>query len=848
MAFQYASIRNSFARVMTRPVSTVRFGALVAVIAALLAAMITAPAGPVFAQSPPAAPTPVTPPLAPASTPAAAPTALPAAPTAALPPEVMGPVDRLAKSIETAEKSIQQLKEFESELQRLRGSVEEIIYDSTATAETLRPQLAEVKSQIEKLGPAPAAGQSAESATIASERTRLNAMAGALDGAIKTTELAWVRAKQLIDRITVMRYQIFTRSLFERRNSPVLPSTWKEVGERMPMIISRIQYYGSDWMYWARAKAVGLAGIVTGALAAGFLLWFVGRNIVARRRKTIVGIPTFFDRIAASVWEAPARMIAPAAAIGLLYSGLDTLELLFSPWEHAADAALKGLLIFVAGAMLASVALAPALPQWRLIPVDDNTARRLLLCVKGLLGIYIIDTVLVEFGRAIYVPLIVTVAQSFITNVLTALLLAGLLVTRIIPQTGPLRAVNGLDHLDGEPGRLTPLWIKLPVWLITVAIIAASVTGYVALGRFISQQVVLTGTVLAITGLIYLAIRASTRERDGQRSKLGSVMESRFGIDATRQRQLARLTEVSLTFALLLAALPALLLQWGFAWTDIGGWAKAAVFGFEVGHLRISLARILLGVLLFTGLLFATRVAQRWLRDGVLSGGRMDPGIANSVDQAVGYSGVALAALLAVSYAGFDITSLAIVAGALSVGIGFGLQSIVNNFVSGLILLVERPVKVGDWIALGDQQGNVRRISVRSTEIETFDKASLIVPNSELISGRVLNWTHRNLLGRVAIRFSLDNSANPEDVLDIMLACARAHPLVMKTPEPTASLDAFSPTSLDFSLRTTVNDINRGQTVLTELRIAILKELRRSGQIPVAATPPVATPSPAPVA
>ena len=190
------------------------------------------------------------------------------------------------------------------------------------------------------------------------------------------------------------------------------------------------------------------------------------------------------------------------------------------------------------------------------------------------------------------------------------------------------------------------------------------------------------------------------------------------------------------------------MLQWGFSGADIRDWFKSLFFGLEIGQFRISLARILLGIVLFIALLFATRLFQRWLRERALQQTRMDPGIANSIDTVVGYAGIALAALLAVSYAGLDITNLAIVAGALSVGIGFGLQSIVNNFVSGLILLIERPIKVGDRIVVGDQQGLVRRISVRATEIETFDRASLIVPNSELITGRVLNWTHRDSLGR----------------------------------------------------------------------------------------------------
>jgi small-conductance mechanosensitive channel len=160
------------------------------------------------------------------------------------------------------------------------------------------------------------------------------------------------------------------------------------------------------------------------------------------------------------------------------------------------------------------------------------------------------------------------------------------------------------------------------------------------------------------------------------------------------------------------------------------------------------------------------------------------------------------------------------------VGIGFGLQSIVNNFVSGLILLVERPIKVGDWVVVGDQQGNVRRISVRSTEIETFDRASLIVPNSELVSGRVLNWTHRNMLGRVVMKVTTDIKTNPKTVIEILEKAARDQPQVQSIPPPLAALESFTPTSIEFTLRATVSDVNAGARVRSNLHIAILEALR----------------------
>src|SRR5262249_46522997 len=358
------------------------------------------------------------------------------------------------------------------------------------------------------------------------------------------------------------------------------------------------------------------------------------------------------------------------------------------------------------------------------------------------------------------------------------------------------------------------------------ACLGLALFGYVALARFVAQQLVLTGIVLVVSWLLYLAIRAVTREPQQRRYPVGELLETRFGLDAPRRNQLARLTEVALTFALIICALPFLMMQWGFSGADIRDWFKSLLFGIEIGRFRISLARILIGIVLFIVLMFTTRLLQRWLREKALQQTRMDPGIANSIDTVAGYVGVSLAALLAVSYAGVDITNLAIVAGALSVGIGFGLQSIVNNFVSGLILLIERPIKVGDRIVVGDQQGLVRRISVRATEIETFDRASLIVPNSELITGRVLNWTHRDSLGAVNVKVGVGYTSDPEQVLTILKKCADEHLDVLRNPAPMAFLENFGESALIFTLRISLPDIAQAAKVQSDLRTMILKALR----------------------
>ncbi|MEL7029010.1 MAG: mechanosensitive ion channel domain-containing protein, partial [Pseudomonadota bacterium] len=174
-------------------------------------------------------------------------------------------------------------------------------------------------------------------------------------------------------------------------------------------------------------------------------------------------------------------------------------------------------------------------------------------------------------------------------------------------------------------------------------------------------------------------------------------------------------------------------------------------------------------------------------------------------------------------------SNLAIIAGALSVGIGFGLQSIVNNFVSGLILLFERPIKVGDWIVTNSGEGLVKRISVRSTEIETFDRSSIIVPNAELISAAVTNWTYKDKIGRVIVPVGVTYDADPAEVIEILEKVARDLPVVLDYPAPFVYFDEFGDSSLNFQLRAYIRDINSSLSARTQIRVGIFNALKEAG-------------------
>jgi small-conductance mechanosensitive channel len=730
-----------------------------------------------------------------------------------LQPEAGDGVARLKGAIDLAEKKFQQPAELDDDLGNLRGDAEQILAEASQIAEALRPQLAAVSSQIEKLGPAPAKDAPAEAAAIAAERARLSAMAANLDGAIKSTQLIWVRARQLIEKITVLRHALFARNLMQRVPSPLLPALWRDLASETPAIGRRISYLARDWGQWAAAKAGALGLLLAAAASVFFLLRFLAGRLT-RPHRARAPATSFFERAAAVAWVAPLRAMAPIAACLVVYAGLDAMDLLFSPWTSAANAVAKAVLVYAAITALVGAVLAPYSPSWRLVALADAPARRICWLLYAITGIYVLDAALTESSRAFLVPLPLSVVQALVASSLFALLLLGLLLTPFTPQAA---AAIPRQH---------PRALKLPLWLIAVAMLGLALIGYVALARFLARQVMMTGIVVAVGWLLYLAIRAVTRDTQERRYAIGDLLESRFGLDAPRRNQLARLSEFALSLALVIAAIPFLMLQWGFSGADIMDGFKALLFGLEIGQFHLSLVRLLVAVFVFIALLFATRLLQRWLRERALQQTRLDASIVNSIDTVVGYAGTAIAALISVSYAGLDITNLAIVAGALSVGIGFGLQSIVNNFVSGLILLIERPIKVGDWIVLGTEQGNVRRISVRATEIETFDRASLIIPNSELITGRVLNWTHRNAMGRVVLRIGVGYDSDPERVMALLKACADAHPGVLKEPQSVAAFDNFGDSALQFSLRVYLADISQALTVQSDLRVAMLKALR----------------------
>lgn len=784
------------------------------------AAATKAPAAPVAppaaAPAAPAAPTPAPAPAATAPAPAPEPKA--AAPAVE---ELVKPVGNLATAIEAAEKNLEQSPGTQRDLAALRTSIEKIETGAKDAGNRLKKPLDEVRAQIAKLGAPPAAGEPPEEPDVAAERQRLNAVAGQIDSAVKKAGLIEERARQLITRVQHVRQGIFTRFLFRQTDTPLQWRVWDQAGDQLTQGKRQVGFILANWWSTAKLNGFGLLILLGAALAA-----YVALRVITRRFMRVhldasgPSTPSLPERAATAAWVAPALALPAAVALVILYVGLDELGLLYWQVERFAAAALFPLFVLIGISALTRALLQPRRSRWRIFDLDDAGARRVSFAVHAIAVVYVLD----YLARMLVAILNLSLSTSIVASFLASLFYAALLLLIARTPFAPLSAAPGVPMQRWRPYRL-----KVPLIALAVVLVAASALGYVALGRFIVTQILTTGAGVLIIALLHVAIRAVVPEPSERPSTMSAIIEQRFNLDDFGRAQLARVQRVLLNALLFAVGVPLLLLSWGLSTAEIMSWVRAALFGFEVGGVRISLARILVALTLFVALLAATRFVQRWLASGALAQGRMEAGLANSIYTGAGYVGFAVAALAAISYAGFDITSLAIVAGALSVGVGFGLQSIVNNFVSGLILLVERPIKVGDWVALKEGEGYVRRISVRSTEIETFGRASLIVPNAEFITQTVVNLTHRNLLGRLTIRVRVSYQSDPEKALHVLQKVVEGNTAILRHPPPVVALDNFGEQALEYSVRVHLADINRSLGTQTELRLAIFKALHEAG-------------------
>ena len=739
-------------------------------------------------------------------------------------------VDNLATQLKTIETGVDVTRPTKSLLADLEGQVQPLIAKSKQIVDRLTPRVAAVKARIDQLGPAPDAKAPAENADVKKERISLQKTFDDNDGLLKRAKVLQLKAEQDAAYIGKRQRSLFTTSLFQRSTSLLSPPLWLTVAKETPSNITDTINVFDGWIdgfnrNLGGGKLIAFWAMVMIVVILYWPLTHFAKRLVRRDPK--IDKPNTWQKIILACWTS---FSVAGAMIAIMYGVVYVFSFFAAPDPRVTPlfaAMQSGIVRIALAAGLARGVLAPRRSKWRLVNLDDTTADKLVRIVVGVALIVSATKVIEAINDVIYASLEFSVAARGIG----ALLVAGGLAAALF-DLGDEPEADNPDAGDASPSTQRREWyglIRGIAWTLILVITGAVLVGYVPFASFLVDQVVLVAATGAVLYLLVRLIDKACELGFQPTSFAGRNLIYTVGMRRETLGQLSILLSGAARLLLIGLALIAVSAPWGMQSSDISGNLNAIFFGFKVGDVTISVAGIAVAIISFLLVLAATRAVQNWLEDRYLPQTRLDAGLRNSIKTSLGYVGFIIALVMAAGNLGVDFQKLAIVAGALSVGIGFGLQSIVNNFVSGLILLWERAVRVGDWVIVGADQGYVRRINVRSTEIETFDRASVIVPNSNLVSGVVKNLMRTDRVGRLTIEVTAHITADADKVRDVLIDIARDNEAVLSLPSPQVRFITLTSSAMTFNLFCFVGDVENSLRTKSDLYFEICKQFRQNG-------------------
>ncbi|KQP31414.1 DUF3772 domain-containing protein [Methylobacterium sp. Leaf100] len=633
------------------------------------------------------------------------------------------------------------------------------------------------------------------------------------------------------NRITEARRRLFAARLFARGASPLSFGFWSELVDRaLPQVAGKLSDLGTAMAAGqegddAAEIAIGAAVVLTGLL----LLYAAIRKA---RRYTL----DRWQRFAARTSISPRRRAAVHAlldmtltvcsfplAVVLLLVLNDDID--FTP--GSLDSIIFRVLAAVAGALLGAGILramvAPRDPAHRLLAVSDGTALIVARTGHALILVYAADLVFAEFAVAAHFRIVISQAATMAMIALCCALL-GLALLRLSRDEAPAES----DAMPAARSAASLTILTPVVWAGLAVSFAAMLAGYTALGGFLIGRLIVTGLLLALGWVVLICVDAlfvtradiETSPRLLRLSRALAVPPDTLALGSAVVSGVLNVLAVTAMIFVVIG-------PWNLAYGELNPF-RDAFLGTHPGDVRTLVGAAGFAALTAIVGVALTRAATGWLDRRVLPQTRLDAGARYSVITVVGYGGLVLTLLLALGQLGVNPQSLTVIAGALSVGVGFGLQSIVSNFVSGLIVLAERPIRVGDLVTVKGEEGRVKKISVRSTLLATGDRTDLIVPNTDIITSIVRNKTLTDVSQRLRLPVVLAQDTDLALARDILVAVAARHPNVAADPAPVLLLTKLGE-SLEVEARVFVHDVSQSDVTRSELNHLLLEFFRRAG-------------------
>lgn len=725
-------------------------------------------------------------------------------------------LDTLRKQITTIQKTLDGEADVpDAALSQMKADALAASAEADKVAADIEPQLAGVQARLAELGK-PAAGTK-DAPDVAEQRKQLDHSSSELDSQVKLARLLSVEAAQASEQVTTVRRAQLQARLGERTSSILAGAFWKQLHAESPQNRLRLQNLGQELVDAARATPVSVWAIIF----VGIVLLLAASVWISRHLLMLTSTRVPHGRLRRSLHAlavlvlalATPGLVAELLAFGMRWSGdlSDKTSVFLS--------SLVGIICFAGfTAGLGHALLSPNRTSWRLLPLPDALAARM----GRYPTVFALVMVLVWAAERVSIVINTGLSTAVAVNCIVALVLSITVAYGLLRAERCWRQVRAAD----PDSPVTPLWLRCVVvvlWLALAVSLISLLVGYVAFGSFVTKQITWIMVVVCTTYLLTVLVDdvcmllASTPPPPDSANPVLATPKARDQA-AVLLSGLGRALIVLLMLMLLLAPFgegPAELFQRLGKLQD----------GLAIGEVAIRPGSVIQALLVLLVGYIGVGFFKRWLQNSYLPTTNLDSGMQTSFLTLFGYIGGITAVALALSSAGIGLERIAWVASALSVGIGFGLQAVVQNFVSGLILLAERPVKVGDWVSLGGVEGDIRRINVRATEIQMGDRSTVIVPNSEFITKTVRNVTHASPLGLVQVKLPLPLGTDAEAARALILGVFVDNRDVLDTPAPAVQLDGIDNGNLLFNATGFASSPRLTSGIRSALLFELLKRL-----------------------